>query len=179
MKTISKPTKNKNKTAMKRMNAFLLAIVAISLLTFSGCTEKDKEVTPGGGTPDFVGKRLILSAFTMEPAVDLDGDGKPDPDLLRFLEDCEKDNIIIFEKGGKLSGENGLLRCDGDGPSQGDAGTWTYDETSKILRIVAADDKTDISEWKVLEASSKVLKVQVEVTEDGFTLKAIMTWKAV
>lgn len=164
---------------MKRMNAFLLAIMAISLLTFSGCTEKNKDILPGDGSPAFVGKRLILSAFTMEPAVDLDGDGKPDPDLLRFLDDCEKDNILIFEKGGKLSGENGLLRCDGDVVDEGNAGTWTYDESAKILRIVAADDKTDISEWKILEASSKVLKAQVEVEEDGFTLKAIMTWKAV
>jgi len=164
---------------MKKMNAFLLAIVAISVLTMSGCKEQNNDVLPGDGSPAFVGKRLILSSFIMDPAVDLDGDGKPDPDLLHFLEACEKDNILIFEKGGKLSGENGLLRCDGAGAAEGNAGTWTYDESTKMLRIVDADDKTDISEWKVIESSSKILKAQVEVVEDGFTLKAIMTWKAV
>ncbi|WP_428657525.1 hypothetical protein [Runella sp.] len=43
----------------------------------------------------------------------------------------------------------------------------------------AANDKNDISEWKVVESSSKLLKVEVEDMEDGVKVKAIMTWKAV
>ncbi len=165
---------------MKKLNAFIVASVAILTLTLSGCKKNENEIDPiDGGTPAFVGKRMVLSSFIMDPAVDLDGDGKVDPDLMAFLEDCEKDNIVIFEKGGKLSGENGAKRCDDDELSEGNAGTWTYNEQTKILRIVDADDKSDISEWKVIEASSKILKAQVEVEEDGFVLKAVMTWKTV
>lgn len=162
---------------MKRINSFIVAAMAFMMMTLAGCKKNDNEIDPANG-PAFVGKRLILSSFIMNPAVDLDGDGKVDPDLMAFLPACEKDNIVIFEKGGRMSGENGLLRCDDDGPSEGDAGTWTYNEQTQILRIVAADDKNDISEWKIIEASSKVLKAQVEVEEDGFVLKAVMTWKA-
>ena len=130
---------------MKKLNAFILASVAILTLTLSGCKKNENEIHPiDGGTPAFVGKRMVLSSFIMDPAVDLYGDGKVDDEL-----------------------------------NEGNAGTWTYNEQTKILRIVDADDKSDISEWKVIEASSKILKAQVEVEEDGFVLKAVMTWKTV
>lgn len=48
-----------------------------------------------------------------------------------------------------------------------------------MLRIVDADDKDDISEWKVVETTSKVLKAEVEDEEYGEKIRAIMTWKAV
>lgn len=164
---------------MKRINAFMMAIAAVIVLTVSGCKKNDIEAEPAGSNLPFMGKRLMLSSFVMDPPMDFDGDGKPDADLMFLLRDCDKDNIIIFAKGGQLDGENGAKRCDDDGPDEGSAGLWTYDEQTKILRIVDADDKTDISEWKVVEASSKMLKVEVEDVEDGVKVKAIMTWKTV
>jgi len=162
---------------MKRINSFIAATMAILLMTLAGCKKNEIESEPADGLP-FVGKRMVLSSFIMDPAVDFDGDGKVDPDLMVFLPDCEKDNVMIFEKGGRLSGDNGAKRCDDDSPGQGNTGSWTYDEQTKMLRIVDGDDNTDISELKVIEASSKTLKAQVEVEEDGFVIKAIMTWKA-
>ncbi|QJW88318.1 hypothetical protein HNV11_02480 [Spirosoma taeanense] len=167
---------------MKRFTPFILAVTAAMMLTTSACKKTNDIVKPDGattGTQAFVGKRLILSAFTMSPAVDFDGDGKVDPDLMAFMQECDKDNTIVFEKGGRLSGDNGALRCDDDEPATGSAGTWSYDEQTKILRIIDAEDKTDISEWHVLEASAKTLKVEVSVVEDGVSLKATMTWKAI
>ncbi|AXE17900.1 hypothetical protein DR864_09230 [Runella rosea] len=161
------------------MNSFVVAAMAILLMTVSGCKKNDIEVEPGANGLPFVGKRLMLSSFIMDPAVDFDGDGKLDPDLMFLLRDCDKDNIIIFEKGGQLGGENGAKRCDDDGPTEGNAGAWTYDEKTKMLRIVDADDKNEISEWKVVEASSKLLKVEIEEEEDGEPVKIVMTWKAV
>lgn len=88
-----------------------------------GCKTNDNQVEPAGYELVFVGKRLMLSSFIMYSAVDFDGNGKPDPDLMFLLRECDKDNIIIFEKGSRLGGENGAKRCNDDGPAERSAGS--------------------------------------------------------
>jgi len=172
---------------MKRFTSFVLALTAALMVITSAC-KKDNETmvqpdgtTTGSGTPVFVGKNLIMSSFQTDPIIDMDGDGKLDPDLLVFMRPCDKDNTLMFEKSGKLSGSNGQLSCSGDetDPSVVKPSTWTYDEKTKMLRIINSADPTDVSEWKVIEASASMLKVEVSVKEDGDAHKAIMTWKVV
>lgn len=172
---------------MKRYITFMLALTATLALTLSACKkENDASVQPDGTTTGanslpFVGKNLQLTSFEINPPIDLDGDGKLDPDLMVFMRPCDKDNTIVFEKGGKMSGSNGQLSCSNDetDPSTAKPGTWTYNEQTKILRIVDGTDTTDVSEWKVVDASASTLKVEVSVKEDGDAYKAIMTWKAI
>ncbi|WP_428657524.1 hypothetical protein [Runella sp.] len=82
---------------MKRINAFMIALVAVIVLTVSGCKKNDIEAEPAGSNLPFMGKRLMLSSFVMDPPVDFDAD----PDLMFLLRECDKDNIIIFAKGGQ------------------------------------------------------------------------------
>ncbi|QHV97480.1 hypothetical protein [Spirosoma endbachense] len=172
---------------MKRFNTFILAIAAVLVVSLSGCKKENDTVvqpdgtTTGTGSLAFVGKNLMMTSFQISPAIDMDGDGKIDPDLMVFMRPCDKDNTVVFEKGGKLSGSNGQLSCANDqaDPSVVKPSTWSYNEQTKIIRIINGTDATDVSEWKVIEASSTTLKVEVSVKEDGDSHKAIMSWKAV
>jgi hypothetical protein len=157
---------------------FAIGLLAVSL--FAACKKESTDPVQPGILPyslPCLDKKLSLSTYTMDPAADLNGDGKPDADLLAFMRPCDRDNTIVFEKGGKLTGDNGALRCDDDVAQSGTAGTWTYDEPSKRLRITSATDKTDVSEWTVLSATASQLTVQTAVVEDGVTYKGVMTWK--
>ncbi|WP_266363695.1 hypothetical protein [Tellurirhabdus rosea] len=166
--------------ATRSLSAALLGLV---LMTAS--CKKETDITPDGEqpggdkTPAFVGKNLRLDSFIMEPAVDFDGDGKVDPDLTAFMRPCDLDNTVRFEKTGKLSGSNGAQKCDDDTDPNANPGSWSYNESTKILTIKDGEDPTDISEWKVVEATSKGLKAEVEVSEDGTSFKAVMSWKAI
>lgn len=167
---------------MKRPSLLLLRSALFGLLFFTASCKKEHEtVQPdnvGDGVPSFVGVRWQMGSFTLDTPVDFDGDGKPDSDLMQFLRPCDLDNTLVFERGGKLSGDNGKLKCaDDEEPATQQPSTWTYDNTTRKLRIVDGDGS--ISEWNVVEASASVLKVSVPITEDGQSMKAIMTWKRV
>ncbi len=159
------------------------ALLGLLLLTAS-CDKKNNEVTPGSTSTDglvasFVGVRWQMSEFTLDQPIDLNGDGKPDSDLTVFLEPCDLDNTIVFERNGTMTGDNGKLKCDTDNdPTTHKPSSWTYDNTAKILRIVNGEDNS-VSQWNVIEASAKFLKVKVAITEDGQPLGATMTWKSV
>ncbi|MVM41966.1 hypothetical protein GO730_37080 [Spirosoma sp. HMF3257] len=167
---------------MKRFTTCLLAAIATLSLVTSSCKKGDDGVQPANNssTPAFVGKNLIMTSFQVDPAIDLDGDGKLDTDLTVFLRACDKDNTIVFEKNGTLSGSNGQLSCSDDesDPSAIKPSHWTYNEQTKIIHITKDSDATDMSDWKVMEASANGLKVELSVNEPGQSYKTIMTWKA-
>ncbi|CCH02653.1 hypothetical protein FAES_4654 [Fibrella aestuarina BUZ 2] len=159
---------------------FLLGL----LVSVTACKKGESDVVPNPdtgnpGTPTaaFVGIRWQMASFELDPPMDLDGDGDIDKDLLVFLRPCDRDDTVKFEKGGAMSGDSGALRCD-DEPAPGKPGTWTYNEATKKLKIIDGDDGT-ASEWTVLEATTKVLKVKATMVEDGQSLTTIITWKAV
>ena len=169
---------------MKRFSLLVLGSVLFGLLFFTASCKKEPEtVQPntigtnsGDGVPSFVGVRWQMVSFTLDTPVYFDGDGKPDSDLMQFLRPCDLDNTLVFERGGNLSGDNGKLKCaDDEDPATQKPSTWTYDKTTKKLRIVDGDGS--ISEWNVVEASASLLKVSVPITEDGQSMKAVMTWK--
>ncbi|MEZ0608996.1 hypothetical protein ACAW74_10800 [Fibrella sp. WM1] len=159
---------------------FLLGL----LVSVTACKKGETDVVPGPGggnngntTAAFVGVRWQMASFELDPPMDLNGDGVVDKDLLAFLRACDRDDTVTFQKGGSLAGDSGALTCN-DEPAPGKPGSWTYDEATKKLKIIDGDDGTT-SEWTVLEASNKVLKVKATMVEDGQTLTTIITWKAV
>ncbi|GAB4022969.1 hypothetical protein [Spirosoma koreense] len=166
---------------MNRITTLLLATVATLTLATSACKKESETIQPGNDTPAFVGKDLMLTSFQVSPAIDHDGDGKLDSELLDFMRPCDRDNTIRFEANGKLSGGNGSLSCSDSetDPSVARPGTWSYNAQTKTIRIVQEDDATDVAEWKVLEASAAGLKVEISVTEYNRSSKTTMTWKAI
>ena len=159
------------KTTMKT-SPFLLslktALFGLLLLTAS-CKKNNDIITPGGDSSlACAGKNLRMTALTFDPAVDLDGDGKVDNDLLKFMNSCALDNTINFEKSGKLSGSEGANVCPGgaDGPVSTEASTWTYNAQSHILRIVPNGNPSETTEWNVQDVSASRIKATI-VTESA------------
>ncbi|MBO0929767.1 hypothetical protein [Fibrella aquatilis] len=165
---------------MNRLVTFLLPIVLGLLTTLSACKKDQQAVTPdtpGDFVASFVGVRWQMASFELTPPQDLDGDGRPDSNLLQFMRPCDLDNTLIFERNGSLTGDNGKLSCDDDAATN-KPGTWTYDNASKKMTVVDGDDGS-VSNWTVEEASARYLKVKTTITEDGHTYAAVITWKAV
>ncbi|GAB3955999.1 hypothetical protein GCM10028805_44530 [Spirosoma harenae] len=166
---------------MKRFTTLLLAAVATISLTTS-CKKDSVEgtVQPQNQTLPFVGKSFVMASFQVDPAIDFDGDGKLDTDLTTFLRACDRDNTIIFASNGSLSGSNGQLSCSTDqaDPSAFKPSHWTYNESTKTIRIVKDNDATDVAEWKILESTASSLKVDVDVNDPTRDYKTIITWKA-
>ncbi len=170
---------------MTILRTLRLSAAFLTLFACATACKKDTDVVQPGTTeqPGFVASfmnvRFQMSAFELTPPVDFDEDGKPDSDLMQFMRPCDLDNTITFEKTGKVAGDLGKLRCNDDvDPATVKPDTWVYDNGTKKLRITDGESK-EVSEMDVLEASPKTLKVKMTITEDGHTMTALMTWKAV
>ncbi len=158
-----------------------------SILLFSASCKHDTEVvSPGGdGTTSLAcaGKSLRLSAVTLDPPQDLDGDGKIDTDVLKFVSECSRDNTIRFEGDGRLTGDEGKLQCanTGDDAAMGvKPTTWTYNAQTRVLRITVNGDAANITEWQDVTVTANSIKGSVVTnSESGKTMKMIMTYQAI
>lgn len=169
------------------MNTFWFSSRTIGIYLFSltlavtGCKKGTDTISPiDNDAPAFVDKSLRITAITSDPLIDIDGDGNPDKDLMSFLRPCDLDNTIRFEKGGRLTGDEGSVRCDDDNSATDiKPGSWTYNANTHMLRLTTDDGTgSEVSEWEIIESSATGLKAKVaaEGSKDSFRL--IMTWKA-
>ena len=151
---------------------FLILGLLIALV--ASC-KKDSENSPSGGGPTFVGKRLQLTSLVMDPPIDINGDGKPDPEMISLLHDCVRDNVLIFKSGGTFSGEEGPKACSGtEDPVVEEGATWSYDDATKTIRLTNPDKTYE--DWKVVESNNQRLKIQYKEVDNGQTTTLTMTW---
>jgi hypothetical protein len=122
----------------------------------------------------FAGKRLQMSGFILSPAVDFDGDGVVDADLMKYIPACSLDDAMIFEKNGKLSGDGGKIHCTDEKLPAVDA-HWSYDKSTKKLRMV---NGSNINEWTVVTMSGNQLTVQAPLVNNGISHNAVLTMVA-
>lgn len=159
-----------------------LAVCCLLLLT-AACKKDSDAIAPDNSTSlACVGKNLRLAALALDPAQDIDGDGKVDADLLKYMEPCALDNTIKFEQGGTLTGSEGSNVC----PSNGDGGlvdmkpsTWTYNAQTRVLRVVPTGNPENASDWQVERVTGTTLRASIIMeSEEGNRLKMLMTWQA-
>ncbi|MVM41675.1 hypothetical protein GO730_35075 [Spirosoma sp. HMF3257] len=154
----------------------LLLGLTLGLLLLTTSCKKDPDPGPAG--PAFVGKTYRLDSFTLEPPIDLDGDGKADSDLTLLMESCELDNTIRFDTGGKISVGLGASKCPDDDPNDLNGGTWIYDEARSVLKITDRDDPTVQTEWEVTSAGASIKTVS-RFVEGGVTYTGTMIWRTI
>jgi hypothetical protein len=159
------------------LSLYAFGMLVLGTLLFSACKKDHDPINPADDKLIFVDKQWQLTAFILDPPVDLDGDNKPDSDLMPYLPDCSKDDILVFKADGKMGGNPGE-RCEDESSTGGINGTWSYNKDTKTLTITGNESATDVDEWKVVEMSATTLKAKVEVTEEGTTLTAYLLFKA-
>jgi hypothetical protein len=159
---------------MKKPLIFAAFFCIICLAPACKKDNNNEPQTQTENTLPFVDKRLQMSSFVLSPAFDIDGDGVADTDLMKYLPDCNLDDIVIFEKSGKMSGEGGSNHCPNEKTPNSQA-KWTYDSSTQKIKMT---DDTDITVWTVVEASSKKLVVKAPIEDNGVSHNAILTMTA-
>ncbi len=159
------------------MNVIRLAVIGSALVAGLASCKKDDEnnVKPDGGTKtSFSDKKWQPVSLIIDPALDIDGDGKPDKDLMQFMPACQKDDIVVFQKDGKVMNDNGSNRCEANEAKTEQTGTWTYDEAAKTIKIKTSDNPSEVESWQIVESTSTTLKVRYDFQEEGQTFKATL-----
>lgn len=146
----------------------LIAIFAIAFLsTLESCT-KDEDAT-GSSTPS---KTSLLSSdgWVLSSAnVSFNGQTM---DMMTFMDDCDKDDILFFKADKSVVEDAGALKCDPSDDQTADAGTWAFN--SGETKILATEDG-ETTELSIVSLTSSEL--MIEFTEYDSTLQADMTGK--
>ncbi len=99
--------------------------LAISAIAFTSKTQNSSQ--------RFTDKYWVVESVTVSPSIDLDLDGKPDTDMTILIEECEKDDALMFKSDNTLIQHVGEKKCDDDDPIEEEVGEWSYNESTKTL----------------------------------------------
>jgi hypothetical protein len=113
---------------------FTLALLCISCI-MSSC-KKDDDPTK---TDLLTSKDWKTTALTIDPAVDMNGDGTADTDMLSLYEDCQKDDLVRFGTDKTVTNDEGETKCDPDDPQTSSGGTWSFNSDETELTIVGME----------------------------------------
>ncbi|WP_158624913.1 hypothetical protein [Gynurincola endophyticus] len=100
----------------------------------------------------FGNKYWLIESSTIQPALDVNMDGKPDTDLLVIREVCEKDDADLFREDGIIITHRGKVLCD-EYEEEEETGTWLYDAKTKKMTVKKDESRKSI-EYTVKEANA-------------------------
>lgn len=130
----------------------LLALIGMGLLTSCG---KDEEVTT---VEDRIVGTWQISDRTIAPG--LPGTGN---DAFTSFEDCEKDDLHVFENGNVLKVDNGAMKCD---PAAGQTETGSYAFSVDLSTLTTSMNGVS-QDWSVSEVNETSLILIEKVTFDN------------
>ena len=136
-------------------------IIAISILMICiACKKDNKEsrmnlITAGNWK---------MIAFTVNPGYDYDGDGDIDTDIFAVTDECERDNLYLFQTNGALEINEGAAKCDAGDP-QVYATDWEFSNNESNI-LIAGDA------FHIEEISNTRLKISQDENGD----KSVITF---
>ena len=132
----------------------LIALVAIGCL-FTACKKSDSGSGGNGGSAVLTsGKWKIVSSSSV---IDYPVIGKQTVDAFATIQDCQKDNLYIFNADNTSTTDEGATKCNSGDPQSYVTGTWSLSSDSKTL-VITASGRTVTSDVLTLSSSSMILK---------------------
>ncbi|MEA3444121.1 MAG: lipocalin family protein [Bacteroidota bacterium] len=136
---------------MKTLKTLIIVAIATSLFVFSSCNKDDDEPN----------KKEMLTANSWKvTAFTLDSLGFPILDIYQLMDDCNKDDLTIFNEDGTYESNEGPTKCNDADPQVIEEGTWTFN--SDETQIITTSDTTQTMDIVTLNSS----KLAISYTEE-------------
>jgi|SRR6478736_7708789 len=133
---------------MKMISRSILFVSFAALLAVS-C--KDDDAKPSK-TELLTAKSWTITSFTIG-GKDASGD---------YADDCSKDNSTKFSKDGKVTTDNGSVKCDPSESQTEAAGTWAFDSNETKLKLTSDGD---VETYDIVELTANTLKISYTETD--------------
>ena len=146
-----------------------MALIAIALgLTIASC-KKNTDETP---TPAVVqtktqlltAKNWKITAETISPAYDWNGNGVLVTDIFAQMTPCEKDNLVIFNVNGTVTYDEGPTKCVETDP-QTTYGTWAFNPLETIITL----DSTNFYNLEILNSTTLKMNTVFQISGVDYT----------
>lgn len=120
------------KALRSKFTQAVFLILLFTLLTSAMCNKED-EPAPKTKTTLLASGNWYFTAYTADPAIDYDGNGTLETDLLAVMQACQKDNYYAFRSDGSGEFNYGSQKC-GNEP-QSLPYTWSFIENETKLKL--------------------------------------------
>ncbi len=155
---------------------FALLIALFSLFTLASCN-KDKDPKAASKT-DMIssgaGKKWKISSMLLTYKA---GGQTFTEDLMDddYMDDCDKDDVLIFFSNKKLESRAGATKCNTSDPDLMGEGTWTFNSTETQITMIE-DGRSQT--YDIKELTGNTLKGEQTATQDGVTGTLSITFTA-
>jgi hypothetical protein len=111
--------------------------IALALLTaiLGACKKEEKQDNPVSKAEYLTSGLWLLTAYTLSPAVDFDGDGDLDTDALALFEPYNKDDLFRFKAEGTIEIDEGPTKALATDPQIKTTTTWAFADNETVLVI--------------------------------------------
>lgn len=163
-----------NSTKMK-VSKFLPMILFLGVLSFSSCNDDDDEdPTPPTKTELLTAKNWMVEGWNVEPAIDIDGNGTQENNLIPYIDACNLDDFFDFNSDGSYTIEEGASKCDPNDPSVVESGDWLWN--SDNTRLIFEPNGEANREADVISIKSSEVIVEIKTVIEGVTYTETQTW---
>lgn len=160
-------------------------VILFSLLFLAAASCKDDEqktITPEPVKITFAGKKWQTQAWDLVKPLDIDKDGDKETDLMQLLSECDFDDFIEFREDGKFISNTASKQCNAADERESYSADWTYDETTKIIKMKSVPSGLEKDDWEVLDLTETTFKVRFNLLPaDGQSaaIKCVMLFKKI
>ncbi len=86
-------------------------------------------------------------------------------DISEAIEDCDKDNVIIFNANKTLTELYGAVKCDPDEPNEETGGTWSFNADETQLTLAETNNNAETYTIQTLNENKLDLMVSEPITD--------------
>ena len=108
-----------------------LFFICCTVLLFFSCKKDSKSKTR---TELLTNGSWHVTAYTVDPAIDFDGDGTEETNEYAVMDECITDDRTTFFANGTGELDEGATKCSANDP-QTVALTWTFDQSEEKLQV--------------------------------------------
>ena len=134
---------------------FLPMLALLSFVMVSCGDDDDDEDEPAPTRSQLItSQSWSVVSLNVEPAIDLDGNGTQENNLIPFLQACDLDDFLKLNANGTFTEEEGASKCDPNNPQVIQSGVWIWNSDETRVVLTAGGQST---EYVVTALSSTAL----------------------
>jgi hypothetical protein len=151
-----------------KVSKFLPMVLFLGVLSFSSCNDDDDDEDPTPPTKSelVTGKNWMTTGLSVEPAIDIDGNGTQENNLIPFITACNLDDFWDLNTDGTFTLEEGASKCDPNDPSVIASGDWLWNSDQTRIIFEASGDN---EERKVISVSATEMIWEFTFVDQGVT----------
>ncbi len=131
-----------------------LPMLALLSFVMVSCGDDDEDEPAPTRSQLITSQSWSVVSLNVEPAIDLDGNGTQENNLIPFLQACDLDDFLKLNANGTFTNEEGASKCDPNDPQVIQSGVWIWNSDETRVVLTAGGQST---EYVVTALSSTAL----------------------